>query len=242
MRDLLASEIDKFMAANTGSTWRRVLRAITILLIPILTAVACGFGPLAAFAMLIGGPGQALPAKQYPWVSWGSPPVKAVRILGTYQKNLCVEAKDRTRYVKQDCSAPSPECWRKIELWRRVVPPEDTPKNVQFRAPAPPGKVVDSVEIQSIPFQTNYAVLEDGSVWVWDYQLPYHDDPGVGAIGVGLLFCGGAAGLVIGLSISFVLAVRTWGWGRAILYFAIVAAIYAVVKGVEFVINEVVGH
>jgi hypothetical protein len=185
----------------------------------------------------------------YPWVSWGSPPAKATRVLGTYQNSLCVVGSDKERYVKQDCAAPSPDCWRKLESWEKVAPLRNIPEYIEDFSNPLMSKVVDSVgtaEPDDAPppqtTYTTYAVLEDGSVWVWSHQRPVYDNAGPEVLWFLLSLGGAAAGLVIGISISFVLAVRMWGWRQTILYYAIGIAIYGVVKGVWAVIDAVVGR
>ncbi len=237
---------NKFIAAKSQSTWRRALRAIGVLLIPALAAIMCSCSAGTPFLILE----MKWYADLYPWVSWGSPPAKATRILGTYQNSLCVVGSDKERYVKQDCAAPSLDCWRKLGPGEKVVPLKNIPEYFieHFSNPLM-SKVVDSVgtaePVDAPPPQTTYttyAVLEDGSVWVWSHQRPVYDNAGPGMLGLLFSFVGGAAGLLIGISISFWLAVRMWGWRQAILYSAIVVAIYVVARGLWAVIDAVVGR
>ena len=224
------------MAAKPESNWGRILRGIVILLIPVVSAAAGGYGTWVFFTT---SRTSAVEAEAVEWRPLGAPPGKAVKILGTYlpPPALCVETDDGGRYQYIGCpDKPGPDCWRGVEACEEASLPKGAPEVLEFTARNPPGRVVDSVVIQ-IPIEfseqtTNYAVLEDGSVWVWDYTRN-----GLDALGwLVFSFFGAIAGFVIGIIISFAMAVRAWGWRRAITYFAI-GIIILVVMGLWFVIR-----
>jgi hypothetical protein len=233
---------NKIIGAKTQATWRRALRTIGVLLIPVLAAVLCSCSAGTPFLIL----DARCYAEMNPWVSWGSPPAKATRILGTYQNSLCVVGSDKERYVKQDCAAPSPDCWRKLGPREKVAPLQNTTEYIEHFSNLLMSRVVDNVGTEEFgegpPIYTTYAILEDGSVWVWKHERYFLDNAGPGMLGLLLSFVGGVAGLLIGISISFWLAVRIWGWRQAILYYAIGVATYGVVRGVWAVIDAVAGR
>jgi hypothetical protein len=141
-------------------------------------------------------------------VSIKPPPAKAIKILGTLRGDLVVQANDGGRY-RYTCwpGDSNPACWRNVEIWEGVTPLQDISEEPIFTAPNPPGKAVDSVAVNSgheLLRQTNYAVLEDGSVWVWDYA-----NLGTAAVVfLVLAVLGAAASYVIGSIVSFVIAAK----------------------------------
>jgi hypothetical protein len=98
-------------------------------------------------------------------------------------------------------------------MWEELPSPTDTPQAPQFAAPNPPGRAVDSLVIASGGRQTNYAILEDGSVWTWDYAVPPDSMGGEVLAAVVLLPICALASLVIGIIISVIIAVLAWRWG-----------------------------
>jgi hypothetical protein len=96
--------------------------------------------------------------------------------------------------------------------------------------------VVDTVAILSggeLIRQTNYAVLEDGSVWMWDYT----GGGGVASMAaVFLAVCGAVAGLTIGAIISVTIGIRAWGGQRATIYFAI-GIMILIIMGLLFLLR-----
>ncbi len=218
------------MAKKPQSNLGCILTGIVVLFIPIVSAVAGGYGTWAFFSALY-------PAATE-WRPLGSPPAKAIKILSVhdYGYDLVVQTNDGGRY-KCMCWPRKPEseldCWRKVELPEELPPLKDTTETPDFTAPNPPGRAVDSVIIYligEIPVQTNYAVLEDGSVWVWD--LGFVRTRNLDRLGLAIL--GAVAGFGIGTIISITMGVKTWGGRRATLYFATGIAILVVMGSLFF--------
>ncbi len=208
------------MAKKPQSNLGCILTGIVVLLIPIVSTAACGYGTLVLFMRL------DAPEVTTQWQPSGPLPAKAVKILGAgkYGYDPVVQTNDGRRYSytcwQSNQRTPEPDCWREVAAWEEVTPLQGIQETPKFVTPNPPGKVVDAVTILwggELIRQTNYAILEDGSMWVWDYT----GGDGVAAmVAVFLAVCGALAGLAIGATISVTIGVRAWGGQRATIYFA----------------------
>ncbi len=221
---------DERMAKKPQSNLGCILTGIVALLIPIASAVAGGYGTWAFF--------NTLYPEATEWQPLGSPPAKAIKILSMrdYGYDLVVQTNDGGRY-KSICWPRKPaselDCWRKVELSEELPPLKDTTETPHFAAPNPPGRTIDSVIIDldgEIPEQTNYAILEDGSVWVW--YLSFARTRSLDRLGLAIL--GAVASFGIGTIISVKIGVKAWGGQRATIYLAIGVAILVIMGALFF--------
>ncbi len=221
------------MAKNLQLNLGGILTGIVILLIPLVSAVAGCYG-----TWVFSTRPYAPEATQ--WQLSGPLPAKAIKILGKLRDrgDLVVQTDDggRYRYICRERN-PGLGCWQKVEVDEEIIPLKDIQEKPAFDAPNPPGRVVDSVSIPlpAIPEvlrQANFAVLEDGSVWVWDYT-----NLGLGALAFLMLAVFGAAvSYGIGSIISFVIAVKLWGRQQAIIWLATGLMILVILGALFFLI------
>jgi hypothetical protein len=105
-------------------------------------------------------------------------------------------------FTDGDCWVPAAE-----PLDLPEVEPCEYPSN--YDAPAPPGRVLDSLDTEVCNFEAGYqvrfAVLEDGSVWRWQ-----HFASGLTALAEWLFggLCGALLGLLAGGVIAAVVLLR----------------------------------
>ena len=167
-------------------------------ILPILVALpclglACGFGVY-----------QWLISARH-WQTLGAPPEKAVAIVTGNRDTLYVQTDTGRLYACTNTSTDAPE-----NCWRESPPPEPSNRFVRFDenldafvTRAPPGKVVDTLDVTinmaDFPLRTRYVLLEDGTLWWWDYDGPRWDDL------IGLCLSGG--GLAAGGALAAVVAV-----------------------------------
>lgn len=178
--------------------WRKPLALAALTIGVLLCTPIVGFvGGLGYFAAESSGAFES-------WQPLGTPPERAIKIL-SIQGKVYVKTIGERIY---SCDALSrTECWMETTL-PQEIPPED-----QFhcegappiQVPNPPGKVVDSLGSQvcgaETVSQSNFVLLEDGSLWIWHHNFDVYD----------LLFfpfCGVVLGLLGGVVISILIWLR----------------------------------
>ncbi len=198
------------MARKPESNLGCILRGIVFALIPIVGMIA------GVYEVWITSTTPRISPETIPWQSLGFPPAKAIKVLGVSQSDhdLVVQTVDGERYIFQ-CGRSKPQagqyCWYKLEELPPLQSISETPR---FVVPNPPGSVVSSVAIPLPNRQINYAVLEDGSVWVWNYDPRPPDSMGGEELATLMaFFIFAVVGLVIGIIISVIIAVLAWRWG-----------------------------
>ncbi len=102
------------------------------------------------------------------------------------------------------CSADEADgCWVPVPASSELppVPPCEHPSN--YTVPAPPGRVIDTLETEACNFeagyQVNFAVQDNGTVWRWEHFSS-------GLSGVFGWLVGGLCGALIGLLVAGTLA------------------------------------
>jgi hypothetical protein len=71
------------------------------------------------------------------------------------------------------------DCWVRIPLSTlRIIESSACHPNYQFKVPQRPGEIIDMVEIQKCvggffigTQQSNFVLLKDNSVWVWQHTV-----------------------------------------------------------------------
>jgi hypothetical protein len=140
------------------------------------------------------------------WESYGAPPEPARRILGH-------ESGERAKIlvrVEADSGQEYHCCNQGPGEWQAAAPSDLVYDNscleLPPQAPAPPGPVVECVEVGAYEwgtFRTQFALLADGTIWTWEI--------GVGiAPEVYFIFWSTIAGLLLGAC----LALAAWLLGR----------------------------
>jgi hypothetical protein len=137
----------------------------------------------------------------------GSPPGSAVDVLSGDRSVVYVKTASGSIYACEHHGARiDKDCWH---LTNEPLTIDSHAKIGTYvfegQVKSPPGPVVDTLDVTvwrgEDAFETRYALLEDGTVWKWQYD--------VGAYWtLGILLLGPAAGLVLGALLAVALLVR----------------------------------
>lgn len=152
-----------------------------------------------------------------PWRSLGKPPERATRISYDGEGLPLVETSEGTSYVcSTPLSAKQKNCWVKVDVsqlqTKEVYPCDEVDP---IAVPKPPGKVSDTVKFESCPHrglmfsttrQHNFVLLEDGSVWMWEYS---HSVPGFAFFDIYIhTIVGTVLGLILGVVVAVIVVHR----------------------------------
>ena len=146
------------------------------------------------------------------WQSLGGPPEGGAEIVAGDPGVVYVRSKAGQVYGCEPPQAVAGGCWREAREPYQVDPKAvyDSPV-YQGEVEPPPGNVVDRLDVTiwqaEDAFEARYALLEDGTVWKWEYDVGAY-------FSLGLLLLGPAAGLAI----AILAAVALWlgvGLGRS---------------------------
>ena len=142
-----------------------------------------------------------------PWNPLGKPPKKAVKIFFHKDNSPFVETADGTIYLCSHSLLHNGEdCWIETDYSKIETKASNPCYQVKpFNVSKPPGKVIDMVEFESCEptgfsanfKQHNFALLEDGSVWTWEYSRRTLGIFRVFSYAVVGIFLGGIPGTVI---------------------------------------------
>ncbi len=177
--------------------FRNLIRSILRVALVVAIPVACVLIGYVVGLQLSGAGYLSSSPKQVAWRSLGSPAEKPVNILAADVSSVATVSADGTISYWQPESG-----WQEVAQLPTFGRSEASTGLVHD---PPPGDVIaihkSMVRDEAGTF-TEYAVLDDGSVWIWQYQQP----------GLGLLvsFVYGLAGSCVGLLIGLVLAWRVW--------------------------------
>lgn len=185
------------LAASRSAPSRVSLLAITVLII-LLCSPCLGLGGSVVYLNL-GGDGRFSR-----WRSLSSPPAGAVALVTADPNVVYAEAADGGVYVcSHNGRAAGAGCWAAAE------PPYEVSSDADFErsfftgtVPPPPGETVDqlyvSLDFVELGLEARYAVLADGTVWVWEYSASSYDS-------LIVLLAGPVVGLALGLIVVGVL-------------------------------------
>jgi len=132
------------------------------------------------------------------WRSMGSPPGTAVDVLSGDSSVVYVQTASGDIYECQHSgSRIAKDCWHTAREPLSIDSHAKIGTNVyEGQVRPPPGPVADALEVTvwygDAAFETRYALLEDGTLWKWQY-----DEGAYWTLGIILL--GPAAGLVLGI-------------------------------------------
>lgn len=147
------------------------------------------------------------------WRSLGTPPEAAAEIAAGDTERLYVRTDSGSLYRCENFSwQRSGACWVPSQAPFDLDPNADFAKGLfGGQVPPPPGEVRDELKVMAWfaedAFETRYAVLADGSVWVWQYDVGSYRNLAVLAVGP-------LAGFGLGLVVAALLAVRSARWGQ----------------------------
>lgn len=131
------------------------------------------------------------------WEPLGSPPEPITRLLG-------YEFGDRARIlvrVETNSGALYQCCSRQSTDWNEVTPSElvyaDACGDLPSQAAVPPREVLSCVEsraVEGATDRTQFALLDDGSVWVWRHRVEFLAE-------LPIICWSGAIGLLLGIGV-----------------------------------------
>ena len=110
------------------------------------------------------------------WVYLGAPPDGGVEILDSYGSEIIVRSANGQVY---SCSTrPGRSCWKTIEWPPQVTGYRELIKFGHFWIVNTPENAIDSIKVAYYPgvedyAEAKYVLLNDGSVWGWQYSI--HD-------------------------------------------------------------------
>ena len=142
------------------------------------------------------------------WETLGKPPSDAVAVHIGEHGGYLIEGKDGAFYYCQGLQTNGPCIWHTVETNDAVLGVNYSDPAVWPEVPHPPGDVISEAFYAfsggEMFMQTNYAVLDDGSVWIWE-----HGVNGMYQIGTSLSLI--ALGVIAGLIIGFTVSIIWWG-------------------------------
>lgn len=174
--------------------WGTFISALLLFGLPIL-GFTVGFRS-------IGAAGNAAVGR---WRSLGAPPVRPAGIVDASPGRIHVRGEDGS-LLECDHTGPTRDnaCWKKAE--QPVQKDGRVELGVTYRGEIPPlpGPMVEALDLVFYQYAESatymrYALLEDGSVWVWEH----HADANTSLL---VLF----AGPVCGLALAIVIVVVMW--------------------------------
>lgn len=144
---------------------RAILTVLTILLALTLLLVGIALGVRLGVAWNTGSLAR--------WERLPEPPASPVQIVGGTTRLVYVMAADGQVYA---CTPAGGECWAAVDTPLDIAPidPACAEYPIHYSMSAPPGKTIDSLQTQWCHFeageQTGYALLDDGTVWMWQHR------------------------------------------------------------------------
>jgi hypothetical protein len=178
-------------------TLRRIIVSLVLLIGLPLLGIPAGFALLDAWKGWDAGS----------WQELGTPPKKPTSIVNADLDEVYVRAQDGSLWVC-DHTGPTRDnaCWRETEEVGKLASGEEHNQYYRQEIPPPPGTAKQVLHISWYHAErarhSRYALLEDGSVWLWDC----FPDANWSLV---LLACGPISGLALA-----VIIVSLW-WGVA---------------------------
>jgi hypothetical protein len=165
------------VASKSTESKSGLFKKVLLLILIILEIIIVPLG--AAYATLFYGSldGYGVFTK---WQSIGTPPVLATKILGLCRGAICVQGRDGKTYTIRSfyCNdSPEKPCWEELSTLTEITPPSYDPCWLwpQFAIDPPPTSAVDQIAERECSsggvWQTNYALLADGSLSMWTHTL-----------------------------------------------------------------------
>jgi len=107
------------------------------------------------------------------WERLPDPPASPVQIVGGTTSLVYVKAANDQVYT---CTPAGGECWARADAPPDVAPIDAACAEypIRYAMTAPPGNAIDTLLAQWCHFeaseQTGYAILQDGTVWMWQHR------------------------------------------------------------------------
>ena len=145
------------------------------------------------------------------WRRLPDPPMRPVQIVGGSTTTVFIETTDGQVYY---CNHEDDKCWVKYNDPVSPSTKNDYCEQHPFRyvVSAAPGKVIDYLQTQWCHFEAgseaDYAILEDGSVWMWN-----HFDANF--LNLARAFGAAGGGCSVGLLAGIAVSIYSWRRGRA---------------------------
>jgi hypothetical protein len=158
------------MAARRGGkrlTWvgRIIISVVLLIVLPVL-GIPAGFVFLEGWKNLDAGR----------WQSLGSPAEMPLAIVGGDPGAVYVRGQDGSLF-ECDHTGPTRDnaCWKEVDQQRERGGGVNLGDRYRGEIPPPPGPVKEVLDVSLMMFverasYLRYALLEDGSVWLWDYH------------------------------------------------------------------------
>lgn len=183
--------------------------ALVLVVLAILLCSPClGLGGSAAF-LSTGGQGRLSR-----WRPLSAPPAGAAALVTADPNIVYVETGSGAIFVCEHSGDPAgADCWQAAEPPFEIASEANFERAVYSGAvPPPPGEAVDQLYVSIIfaeaAFEARYAVLADGTVWVWEYDANSYAS-------LVVLLLGPVVGLVLGLVVIGLLIITGAGRRRA---------------------------
>ena len=108
------------------------------------------------------------------WHVLGSPPERVTKILGFCDYAICVQTDSLKIYSAHGCDGSSSSCWEQVEQ-PVIEEPHLGSCWFKFTEKSPPKRIIQVIKTNNCgsggAIQTDYALLEDGNVWVWTHTV-----------------------------------------------------------------------
>ncbi|MCC7361185.1 MAG: hypothetical protein IT317_16995 [Anaerolineales bacterium] len=146
------------------------------------------------------------PARFTRWRSLGAPPEAAVAFVAADPMVVYVETETGTVYACRPKRASSDgACWQPAAAPYDIDPEADFEHSVYSGdVPPPPGETRDVVFVSifyaDAAFEARYALLADGTIWVWEYSASSN-------LALLVLLAGPVVGLALGLVVIVILLI-----------------------------------
>ena len=145
-------------------------------------------------------------ARSAEWVNLGIPPSGAKVVHIGQHGGFLIEGNNGVFYYCQWVGNNSSCRWQIQTASEADLGINDSDHLEWTDIPSPPGDVISEAAYAfsggEVVLQSNYAVLDDGSVWLWEYSVSGMDQLGRG---LSIIALGLISGLIIGVTVSIML-------------------------------------
>jgi hypothetical protein len=108
------------------------------------------------------------------WRLLGSSSEKVTKILGFCDYAICVQTDNQKIYSAHGCDGSSSSCWEQVEQ-PVIEEPHFGSCWFKFTEKTPPKRIIQVIKTNDCgsggAIQTDYALLADGNVWVWEHTV-----------------------------------------------------------------------
>ena len=154
-------------------SFREVLKSFFVILIGILIPITSAI--FAVYVLFIYG-SLSDNGSFVQWRSLGTPPESITKILGICDNALCVQTNDHKTYSVSTygCEERFQSCWKQLDQ-PTIQEPHFGSCWFRFAEQDPPQSIIQIIRTNNCgsggAIQTNYALLADGNIWVWEHTV-----------------------------------------------------------------------